>query len=137
MASEENYSYMIVSFLDTDLKVEDVSYTEEVDTEKKYATDSPYAYRVKLGEESVSLTLDGIDPNHKKLFDEAKGDQRGNINDLPNLALYDLDYTTGKIKEHKVFLNCFINKLEYKQSDGTFSADIECFKIQRGSNYVS
>lgn len=133
--ADDNYSYMIVSFMDEDIKVEDVNYSEEVDTEKKYATDSPYAYRVKLGEESISVTLDGVDPNHKQLFDEAKANQRGNINSLPNLALYDLDYSTGKVREHKVFLNCFINKLEYKQSDGTFSVDIECFKIQRTSTY--
>lgn len=132
--ADDNYSYMIVSFQDTDLKVEDVSYSEEVDTEKKYATDSPYAYRVKLGEESISVTLDGVDPNHRKLFEEAKANQRGNINSLPNLALYDLDYATGKVREHKVFLNCFINKFEYKQSDGTFSVDMECFKIQRNTS---
>lgn len=129
--ANDNYSYMIVNFMDTDIKVEDVSYTEEVDAEKKYATDSPYAYRVKLGEESISLTLDGIDPNYRKLFEEAKNNQRGNINNLPNLALYDLDYTTGKIKEHKVFINCFITKFEYKQTDGTFSVDMECFTLQK------
>jgi hypothetical protein len=129
--ADENYSYMLVDFIDTKIKVEDVSYTEEVETEKKYATDSPYAYKVKLGQESVSLTLDGVDPRHKELFEQAKADQRGNIHNLPHLALYDLDYETGAIKEHKVFLNCFIDKFEFKQSDGTFSVDMECLKIQR------
>lgn len=128
--ADENYSYMLVDFIDTKIKVEDVSYTDEVETEKKYATDSPYAYKVKLGAESVSLTLDGVDPRHKELFEQAKFDQRGNIHNLPHLALYDLDYETGTIKEHKVFLNCFINKLEFKQSDGAFSVDMECLKIQ-------
>ena len=129
--ADENYSYMIVNFMDTDIKVEDVSYTESVDSEKKYATDSPYAYRVKLGEESIEITLDGVDPEYKSLFEEAKANQRGNIRNLPNLGLYDLDYGTGKLKTHKVFVNCFIDKIEYKQKDGTFSIDLECLNLQR------
>ena len=95
------------------LKVEDVEWTEKMESDEYAACNSVEPYAVSFGKKEYSIDLKGVDPDQRWMFQNIMKYQRNNKGttySLPSLITYRYNAKHEIIKD-KYFKQCYIEEI--------------------------
>lgn len=114
-----------------EIRVEDVEWTEKMDSDEYSACNNVEPYGVAFGAKEYSIDFKGVDPEHRWVFENImkyQSNSRGTTAVLPTISTYKYD-KKHKITEDKKFLHCYIEEISQTTQE-PFDVKIKALKME-------
>ena len=130
--AEKSYqlAQIVLDGIDEDVRCNEFTVTREMDTEERTATNDFNAYDVSLGKESITWSMDEVDPRFRKPITEIYNNQLAG-SDRFSIATFDFNKATGELETDDVLYECYITNIEKTSANQPFSVEGGALNIKR------
>ena len=130
--AEKTYKLAQIVFdgIDEDIRCNEFTVTREMDAEERTATNDYNAYDVDLGKESITWSMDEVDPKFRKALTEIYNNQLAGV-DRFSIATFDFNKATGELETDDVLYECYITNIEKTNANAPFTCEGGALNIKK------